>query len=142
MLLKYQITLSIMQQIIRLRDMKDLALGKIDLDVKIELKDVQREVLGVQKHSYAMQLAGLVIEYFVVFAYSIKVWESINVEGFEHSSLAVKVLAPFFVSSGVVAITKFLVFWRVGVRGWRWLVLPMGILVLALGIWLMGGGHA
>jgi hypothetical protein len=125
----------------RLRDMKDLALGKIDLDVKRELKDVQKEVLDVQWHSYAMQWAGLMIEFFVVFAYSIKVWESLNKEGFEHSSLFVKVLAPLCVSFGVVAITKFLVFLRVGKKGWKWLVLPIGILVLALGIWLMGGGH-
>jgi hypothetical protein len=126
---------------IRLRDMKDLALGKIDLDVKRKLKDVQSEVLDIQRHSYAMQLAGLVIEFFVVFAYSIKVWESLNKEGFEHSSLAVKVLAPLCVSFGVVAITKFLVFWRVGKKGWKWLVLPIGVFVLVLGIWLMGGGH-
>jgi len=125
----------------RLKDMKDLILGQTDLDVKKELKDVQKEVLDVQWHSYAMQWAGLMIEFFVVFAYSIKVWESLNKEGFEHSSLAVKVLAPLCVSFGVVAITKFLVFWRVGKKGWKWLVLPIGVFVLVLGIWLMGGGH-
>ncbi|HDN73947.1 MAG TPA: hypothetical protein ENG16_02850 [Archaeoglobus sp.] len=124
----------------RLRDMKDLALGRIDLDVKRELKEVQGGVLNVLTHSYAMQLAGLVIEFFIVFAYSIKVWESLNAEAFEHSSLAVRVLAPLCVSFGVVAITKFLVFSRVGVRRWRWIILSVGILSLALGVWLMMGG--
>lgn len=107
----------------RIRDMKDIALGKTEL--------------GLQKYVITIQQASKIIEIFIIYAYTFVVWKSVNEEGFKHASLLIKYFTPLFIALGVVLFVEFLKDFKVGLKLTPLLYLLCSIVLFAFGIYMM-----
>ncbi len=98
----------------RLKDMKDIAIGSLEVRNMKSSMQLQKELLGLHKHSITIQNASIVIEAFIVYAYTITVWKSVNEEGFKHASLVMKYMIPLFITMGVVLFVEFAKNFKIG----------------------------
>lgn len=91
----------------RIKDLKDLLLGKIEIK-KLDMNtQLQRELVGIQKYSNRIQQTAVLIEAFIVYAYTFYIWVHVNEEGLLNSPLYLKLLIPLMIAIGVVLFVEF-----------------------------------
>jgi hypothetical protein len=88
----------------RIKDMKDIALGKIEIRNMMVSNKIQEDMLKRQKDAMTIEHASWIIEGIVVFYYTINIWERINPAGYEQTSLLLRYAVGIIMALGVFLI--------------------------------------
>lgn len=92
----------------RIKDLKDISLGKIETQKMDQNTQLQKELITIQKYSNTIQKSTIIIELFIVYAYTFHIWEVINKHGLESSPTLLKFIVPLIVAIGVVLFIEFI----------------------------------
>jgi hypothetical protein len=133
----------------RVKDLKDLSMGKIEIK-KMDLNtELQKELVGIQKYSNRIQQSAVIIEAFIVYAYTFYIWVHVNEEGLKNSPLYLKFIVPLMVAVGAVLFVEFA---RELDYGWlekfnnhpslkSAIFLIISLILIAGGIWFISLSH-
>lgn len=92
----------------RIKDLKDISLGKIETQKMNQNTQLQKELITIQKYSNTIQKSTIIIELFIVYAYTFHIWEVINKHGLESSPPYLQFIIPLIVAIGVVLFIEFI----------------------------------
>lgn len=121
----------------RIKDMKDITLGNVEIRGMKSSMRLQEEMLGLQKYAMTIRHASIIIEAFIVYATTLQVWSAVNAEGFKVASLLMKYVTPLFITLGVVLFVEFLKDLKIGIAKRSVISLLLSIILIASGIYLM-----
>lgn len=121
----------------RIKDMKDIALGNVEVRGMKSSMQFQKDLLGLQRHAITIQHATIIIEAFIVYAYTFHVWISVNAEGFKQASLLMKYVTPLFIALGAVLFVEFVKDLKIGLGKKSVIYFLFSLILLASGIYLM-----
>lgn len=121
----------------RIKDMKDIALGNVEVRGIKSSMQFQKDLLGLQRHAITIQHATIIIEAFIVYAYTFHVWISVNKEGFVQASLLMKYVTPLFIALGAVLFVEFVKDLKIGLGKRSVVYFLFSLILLASGIYLM-----
>ncbi len=106
----------------RITDMKDITVGK--------------ESLRLQKYAIRIQHAAIIIEAFIIYAYTFYIWIHVNPKGFENTQIPLKYIIPMLIAIGTVFFvesTKSLKIWKyLKIKKWKSLIFFLIALILIL----------
>ena len=121
----------------RIKDMKDITIGNVEVRGMKSSMRVQEELLGLQKYGMTVQHASIIIEAFIVYATTLQIWSAVNAEGFKVASLLMKYVTPLFITLGVVLFVEFLKDLKIGLTKRSVIYFLFSIILSIYGIYLM-----